>query len=58
MLNPDRILSKPQIMDHVYELEAHRGSNLIEVYVRRLREKIGKDRIQTLRGQGYLFPRQ
>jgi DNA-binding response OmpR family regulator len=58
MLNPDRILSKPRIMDHVYELEADRGSNLIEVYVRRLREKIGKDRIQTLRGQGYLFPRR
>jgi DNA-binding response OmpR family regulator len=58
MLNPDRILSKGQIMDHVYELEADRGSNLIEVYVRRLREKIGKDRIQTLRGRGYLFPRR
>lgn len=58
MLHPDRILSKPQIMDHVYELEADRGSNLIEVYVRRLREKIGRDRIRTLRGQGYLFPRQ
>ncbi len=58
MLNPDRILSKPKIMDHVYELEADRGSNLIEVYVRRLREKVGKDRIQTLRGQGYLFPRR
>lgn len=58
MLHPDRILSKPQIMDHVYELEADRGSNLIEVYVGRLREKIGRDRIRTLRGQGYLFPRQ
>lgn len=58
MLNPDRILSKSRIMDHVYELEADRGSNLIEVYIRRLREKIGKERIQTLRGQGYLFPRR
>lgn len=58
MLNPDRILSKSRIMDHVYELEADRGSNLIEVYVRRLREKIGKDRIRTLRGRGYLFPRR
>jgi DNA-binding response OmpR family regulator len=58
MLNPDRILSKTQIMDHVYELESDRGSNLIEVYVKRLREKIGRERIQTLRGQGYLFPRR
>lgn len=57
MLNPGRILSKTQIMEHVYELDADRGSNLIEVYVRRLREKIGRERIQTLRGQGYLFPR-
>jgi DNA-binding response OmpR family regulator len=57
MLNPGRILSKTQIMDHVYELEADRGSNLIEVYVRRLREKIGRERIQTLRGQGYLLHR-
>lgn len=57
MLNPGRILSKTQIMDHVYELEADLGSNLIEVYVRRLREKIGRHHIQTLRGQGYLFPR-
>ncbi len=57
MLNPGRILSKSQLMEHVYELEADRGSNLIEVYIRRLREKIGKERIRTLRGQGYLFPR-
>jgi DNA-binding response OmpR family regulator len=58
MLHPDRILSKAQIMDHVYDLESDRGSNLIEVYVKRLREKIGRERILTLRGQGYLFPRR
>ena len=53
MLNPDRILSKTRILDHVYELEAERDVNLIEVYVRRLRDKIGRDRIETRRGQGY-----
>jgi two-component system, OmpR family, response regulator len=57
MLNPGRILSKTQLLEHVYELEADRGDNLIEVYIRRLREKIGRDRIQTLRGQGYLLKR-
>ncbi|MTW20521.1 response regulator transcription factor [Allochromatium palmeri] len=55
MLNPGRILSKTQLLEHVYDLEAERGDNLIEVYVRRLREKIGRDCIQTLRGQGYLL---
>jgi two-component system OmpR family response regulator len=42
-------------MEHVYELDADKDSNVIEVYVKRLREKIGKDRIVTRRGQGYSF---
>jgi DNA-binding response OmpR family regulator len=56
MLNPERILSKTRLTEHVYDQEFERDSNLIEVYVRRLREKIGKQYIRTLRGQGYLFP--
>lgn len=56
MLNPERILSKTRLTEHVYDQEFERDSNLIEVYVRRLREKIGKRHIRTLRGQGYLFP--
>jgi two-component system OmpR family response regulator len=56
MLNPERILSKSRITEHVYDQEFDRDSNLIEVYVRRLREKIGQAHIRTLRGQGYLFP--
>jgi DNA-binding response OmpR family regulator len=55
MLHPDRILSKSTLMEHVYELDADKDSNVIEVYVKRLREIIGKDRIITHRGQGYLF---
>jgi len=55
MLNPDRPLSKTRLIEHVYEQDFDRDSNLIEVYVRRLRDKIGKDRIRTQRGQGYLF---
>ncbi len=55
MLYPDKLLTKTRLIEHVYEQDFDRDSNLIEVYVRRLRDKIGKDRIRTQRGQGYLF---
>lgn len=55
LLHPDRLLSKSMLMEHVYDFDADKDSNVIEVYVKRLREKIGKDRIVTRRGQGYLF---
>jgi DNA-binding response OmpR family regulator len=55
MLHPDKPLSKTRLTEHVYEQDFDRDSNLIEVYVRRLRDKIGKDHIRTQRGQGYLF---
>lgn len=56
--NPGRILSKTQLMEHVYDLDAEPSGNLIEVYIRRLREKIGRERIETLRGQGYRLRRR
>lgn len=55
MLNAGRILSKSALSEHVYDQDSDRDSNLIEVYVRRLREKIGSHRILTRRGQGYVF---
>lgn len=55
LLHPDRILSKSTLMEHVYDFDAEKDSNVIEVYVRRLREKLGKERIVTRRGQGYIF---
>jgi DNA-binding response OmpR family regulator len=55
MANPGRILSKTRLTEHVYDQDFDRDSNLIEVYVKRLREKIGRERIETRRGQGYLF---
>ena len=55
MLHPDRILSKTRLTEHVYEQDFDRDSNLIEVYVRRLRYKLGKERILTRRGQGYIY---
>lgn len=55
MLNPGKVLSKSRLTEHVYEMDADRDSNVIEVYVRRLRERLGKDIIKTRRGQGYIF---
>jgi len=55
MLNSGKILSKSHLSDHVYDQNSERDSNLIEVYVRRLREKIGAQMILTKRGQGYVF---
>ncbi len=55
MLNPSKVLSKTRLIDHIYDQDFDRDSNLIEVYIRRLREKIGKQRIVTRRGQGYIF---
>ena len=55
LLHPDRILSKSRLMEHIYDEEEEKDSNVIEAYVRRLRKLLGKDRIETRRGQGYLF---
>ncbi len=55
MSHPDRVLSKTRLTEHVYEGDFDRDSNVLEVYVRRLRDKIGRDHIETRRGQGYLF---
>ena len=53
MHNPGRVLSKTALTDHLYEYDADRDSNVLEVYIRRLRRKIGAERIRTRRGQGY-----
>lgn len=53
MLHPGKVLSKTRLTEHVYEQDFDRDSNLIEVYVRRLRDKLGENRIHTRRGQGY-----
>ena len=55
MLNPAKVLSKTRLVEHVYDQDFDKDSNLIEVYIRRLRKLLGKDRIVTHRGQGYVF---
>lgn len=47
------ILSKTQLEDALYEFGAEVESNTVEVYVSRLRRKLGKDVIETVRGLGY-----
>tara|TARA_R110001592_G_C13178807_1_gene750613 strand:+ start:2237 stop:2905 length:669 start_codon:yes stop_codon:yes gene_type:complete len=55
MLHPEKILSKTMLTEHVYDFDSDKDSNVIEVYVKRLRHIIGKTRIETRRGQGYIF---
>ena len=50
-----RIISQAQLLDHIYAMDSDRDPNTIEVYVARLRRKLGRDSIKTLRGLGYRF---
>jgi Response regulators consisting of a CheY-like receiver domain and a winged-helix DNA-binding domain len=53
MRHPDQVLSREQLLSRVWGLDFDPGSNVVEVYVRYLRGKIGADRIETVRGMGY-----
>ena len=56
MLNPSRVVSKTELTDHLYEQDFDRDSNVIEVFVGRLRKKLNPiNPIRTVRGQGYRF---
>jgi two-component system, OmpR family, response regulator len=55
MRRAGQVLSQPEILEDLYDLETERELNTVEVLVGRLRRKIGKDRITTLRGMGYRF---
>jgi two-component system, OmpR family, response regulator len=50
-----RIISQSQLLEHLYAMDSDRDPNTIEVYVARLRRKLGRDSIKTLRGLGYRF---
>ena len=55
VLHPGQVLSKQQLEEHIYDWNSEHESNVIEVYVKRLRQKCGKALIRTQRGQGYVF---
>jgi two-component system copper resistance phosphate regulon response regulator CusR len=49
----DEVLSREQLLSSVWGLDFDPGSNVVDVYVRYLRAKLGADRIETVRGMGY-----
>lgn len=49
-----RIVSRTELVEHLYDQDFDRDSNTIEVFVGRLRKKLGVDIIKTIRGLGYL----
>ncbi|MES9856033.1 MAG: response regulator transcription factor [Sedimenticola sp.] len=59
MLNAGKVVSKTELTEHIYEQDYDRDSNVLEVFVRRLRRKLDPEGtlqpIETLRGRGYRF---
>ena len=59
MLRADNVVSKSELTEHLYEDDAERDSNVLEVIIGRLRKKLDPERelnpIETIRGQGYRF---
>ena len=55
MLHPQQILSKSHLAEHLYDGETERDSNVLEVHVNHLRRKLGREVVETRRGQGYIF---
>ena len=51
--NPGQVLSREQLLSRVWGLDFDPGSNVVDVYVRYLRGKLGADHIVTVRGAGY-----
>lgn len=55
MTHAGQILSKEKLEEQIYDDQTDRESNVLEVYISRLRKKVGEGRITTRRGQGYVF---
>ncbi|MDD9890137.1 MAG: response regulator transcription factor [Gammaproteobacteria bacterium] len=59
MMHPGQVISKSELTEHLYAQDYDRDSNVLEVFVRRLRQKLDPDQalkpIETVRGQGYRF---
>jgi two-component system copper resistance phosphate regulon response regulator CusR len=51
--HPGQVLSREQLLSNVWGYDYDPGSNVVEVYVRYLRQKLGEGRIKTIRGMGY-----
>ncbi|GAB3465840.1 response regulator transcription factor [Actinophytocola sediminis] len=55
--HPGQVLSREQILSHVWGYDFDPGSNIVDVYVRALRRKLGQEHISTVRGMGYAVGR-
>ncbi|GLK75985.1 response regulator transcription factor [Methylopila musalis] len=55
MHHQGRVVSRTELVEHLYDQDFDRDSNTIEVFVGRLRKKLGSDVIQTVRGLGYVL---
>ena len=55
MHHAGRVISRTEIVEHLYEQDFDRDSNTVEVFVGRLRKKLGVDVIHTVRGLGYIL---
>src|ERR1700746_1053897 len=55
MHHTGRVVSRTELVEHLYDQDFDRDSNTIEVFVGRIRKKLGVDVIQTVRGLGYLL---
>lgn len=51
--NPGQVLSREQLLNSVWGFDFDPGSNVVDVYVSYLRNKLGKERFETVRGMGY-----
>ncbi|UJA18820.1 response regulator transcription factor [Thermoleophilia bacterium SCSIO 60948] len=56
MRHPGQVLSREQLLAHVWGYDYDPGSNVVEVYVRYLRRKLGDGIVETVRGMGYRLP--
>ncbi|PWR12194.1 DNA-binding response regulator [Micromonospora acroterricola] len=53
MRRPGQVVSKVELLDHVWDASVETAPNAVEVYVGYLRRKLGRDRLETVRGAGY-----
>ena len=53
MMHQGRVISRTELVEHLYDQDFDRDSNTIEVFIGRVRKKVGPDRIETVRGLGY-----
>ena len=55
--HPGQVLSREQLLSHVWGYDYDPGSNIVDVYVGYLRRKLGQERFETVRGMGYRLAR-